>query len=451
MEANQAAVSYPQQATIIDFATNLPLNGEYDVVVCGGGPAGCIAAIQAGRAGAKTALIEKNGILGGTTIVASVNFPGLFHAWGRQIIAGIGWEITEEVARRGGAKLQDFSYTPRRHPEHHISVNRFVYAQVLDEFCLSAPVDLHLHEMPAAIWEAGDELILVVCGKSGLSAMKTRVIVDATGDANITGMMGYPRERSEILQPGTIVYTIDGYNLADIDQDNLRAFYKEAVAAGEILPYDSGFNSGRESRTAPFWSVLRSHGGSCNHVVGIGGATSPERTQAEIAGRQAVARIRRFLRRVPGCENLEVTYIANECGIRETWRIVGEQRVDVAAYTSGYVWPNAVCYSFYPIDRHGDDINDIRPLPAGVVPTIPFGALIPRGSDRLLTAGRCIAGDTEASYAYRVQPTCMATGQAAGAAAALAARKGSSVRAVDMATLRSVLSAHGAILPPAAQ
>jgi hypothetical protein len=83
-----------------------------------------------------------------------------------------------------------------------------------------------------------------------------------------------------------------------------------------------------------------------------------------------------------------------------------------------------------------------------VVATIPYGALVPVGSDHLLVAGRSIAGDQAANSAYRVQATCMATGQAAGAAAALAARDRRSVRAVDHGELRATLAAHGAILPP---
>ena len=97
---------------------------------------------------------------------------------------------------------------------------------------------------------------------------------------------------------------------------------------------------------------------------------------------------------------------------------MGQTEVTVERYASGYVWEDAICYSFYPIDVHQPDSMaiDIRPLARGVVPTIPYGALIPAGSDRLLVAGRCIAGDQEANSAYRVQATCMATGQAAGAA-----------------------------------
>jgi hypothetical protein len=184
------------------------------------------------------------------------------------------------------------------------------------------------------------------------------------------------------------------------------------------------------------------------HVTGIDGSASPGRTTAEQRGRQALMRVYRLLRKVPGCENLRVDFAATECGVRETWRIVGEKFVDYQAYVSGRVWPDAVCYSFYPIDVHRYDDNtiDTRPLPRGIVPTIPYGALVPKGSDHLLAAGRCISGDAEASSAYRVQASAMATGQAAGAAAAIAAKKRISVRAVDLAELRAVLRANRAIV-----
>ena len=282
-----------------------------------------------------------------------------------------------------------------------------------------------------------------MAGKTGLEALATRTLVDATGDADLAGLMGYPRRRSEHLQPGTLIYELDGYDLARVDLQALAARYAVARARGEILPTD------HTRGEPPLYRELASGGGSCNHVLGIDGATSASRTAAELKGRQAVLRVYRLLRQVPGCESLRVSFVANECGIRETRRIVGEREVTVERYASGYVWDDAICYSFYPIDVHQPDSMaiDIRPLARGVVPTIPYGALVPAGSDRLLVAGRCIAGDQEANSAYRVQATCMATGQAAGAAAALAAQARGSVRAVDVPTLRALLRAHGAIVP----
>lgn len=424
--------------------SQIPLVEEYDVMVFGGGAAGCMAAVQAGRMKAKTALVEKNGVLGGTMVTAAVNFPGLFHAWTRQVIAGIGWETIEETVRRGGAVLPDFSvqYADREHPRHQVLVNASVFSSVLDDFCLEAGVDIRLHEMPVHIQPDADGCYVILAGKEGLRAVRTRKLVDATGDANVTGLMGYARERGESLQPGTLAFRMEGYRMADIRPEHLLEIYQQARSAGEITITD------HIPGEIPFWEELRRGGGGM-HIQDIDGSTSKGRTQAELKGRQAVARIYKLLRKVPGCENLQISYAAGECGIRETYRIVGEKKVTADTYTSGYVWPDAICYSFYPIDVHShqDSTIDIRPLSAGVVPTIPYGALVPQGSDHLLAAGRCISGDQEANSAYRVQASCMATGQGAGAAAAIAAQRGISVREVDVKELKSVLVKYKALIP----
>ncbi len=422
----------------------IPLSDSYDVLVVGGGSAGATAAIQAARAGARTALIEKNSILGGTTVVAAVDFPGLFHAQGKQVIAGIGWEAIERTVAKGGAALPDFSISVgERHWEHQVRVNKFVYSTVIEEMCLEAGVILRYHEIPAAIFVEGDERRLITAGKAGLMAIGFSKLIDATGDANMTEMMGYAREKGETLQPGTLVYKLAGYELDQVDEDKLRELYHKALQAGEIketdhLPGDT-----------PLFRELRSRGSSSLHITGIDGSTSMSKTHAEIEARKALMRIYTLLKSIPGCENLYVDFFANECGIRETWRIIGEEHIDANSYLSGHLWPDAIGYSYYPIDIHKHDSNttDVRPLAEGVVPTIPYGALIPRGSEHLLVAGRCAAGDQVAHSAYRVQASCMAMGQAAGAAAAIAARHDISVRHVDIEEVRQLLREHKAIVP----
>lgn len=415
---------------------------EYDIMVFGGGSAGVAAAIQAARAGQRTALVEKNGVLGGTTIVGSVNFPGLFHAWGKQVIRGIGWEIIEQTVALGGAKLADYSVIPDRHWKHQVLVNRFVYSSVLDRLCGAAGVHLRLHEMPSMIVERNGHLYAALTGKSGIRWFKVKKIIDATGDANITGMMGYARRKGEDLQPGTLINDIGGYDLNQVDMDRLYELYSEAVAQGTYNR--SLFREGN----CPFVGALRS-GRIQMHVQNIDGSDSESKTAAEIKARQMLMESVQFLRQVPGCEKLEVRYFANECGIRETWTIEGEAEIDEHSYVTGYVWPDAVCYSFYPIDLHHHSENRIvqQYLEPGIVATIPYRALIPRGSDHLLAAGRCIAGDRMANSAYRVQASCMATGQAAGMAAAIASQQQISVRDVPLDMLREALQTNGAIVP----
>jgi hypothetical protein len=428
---------------------HLPITDEYDVLVFGGGPAGCTAAVQAAREGAKTALVEKNGILGGTTVVAAVNFPGLFHTrLGMQVIAGIGWEMIEKTVELGGAKLPDFNvpYPPMHHPKHQILVNRFVYSAVLDEFCITAGVNVRFHEMPVHVYDSGKGVHVILAGKTGLIAVKAKKIVDATGDANVTELMGFSLEREQHRQPGTLIYHIRGYEKDQLDKKELQRLHDKAMTCREVLSTDYSYTIAGDP---PYWKELQSGGGNHNHIHDIDGASSTTRTTAELKARASLMRTYRFLRRVPGCENLEVDFVANECGVRETNRIVGERRVTGELYKTGFIWPDAVCYSYYPIDIHQHDGNqiDTRPLEDGVVATIPYGSLVPINSDHLLVAGRCISGDVEASSAYRVQATCMATGQAAGAAAALAAKQDISVREVNVEELRSILGKHKAIVP----
>ena len=111
---------------------------KYDVVVIGGGPAGSVAAIQAAQLGARTLLAEKNGMLGGTTTSAAINVPGLFHAWGRQVIAGIGWQLVNRTVQLAGDRLPDFSLYQRAPNMLQVRVNAPVYAALLDEAVLGS-------------------------------------------------------------------------------------------------------------------------------------------------------------------------------------------------------------------------------------------------------------------------------------------------------------------------
>jgi hypothetical protein len=155
----------------------------------------------------------------------------------------------------------------------------------------------------------------------------------------------------------------------------------------------------------------------------------------------------RFLKPLPGFANTRIERLQPETGVRETFRIVGETAVTHEDYTSGRTFPDAVCHSFYPIDLHVE--NGVRPrhLAEGVVPTVPLGALIPKGSRNLLVAGRCLSSDRLANSALRVQASCMAMGQAAGAAAALAARANATPASMPVESIRQTLQAQGAIVP----
>lgn len=418
--------------------------GSYDVAVIGGGAAGICAALQAARAGARTLLVERNALLGGTMTAAGVCFPGLFWAWGRQIIAGVGWELVQRTLAEMGASVPPYHDLSLPHPRHQVPLDAPLFAALADELLLEADCGLLFHTMLAeARWD-GQRWQLVLCCKEGLRALDVSTLVDTTGDANAVRLAGGELQRHETLQPGTIIMALDGYDPARLDYARIEAAFRRAAQEGHVSLSDVGSHGpGAVER------LLRGRGGNCTHVVGVDGETSRGRTEAEIEARRLMLRLYRFFRRQEGLERLRIAWCAPECGIRETVTIDGLERVTLADYAGGRIWPDAVCYSYYPIDLHDAAGDGVRPEPLqeGVVPTIPRGALIPRGLPNVVVGGRCIAGDRLANSAYRVQATCMATGQAAGAMAALAAESGATPAALPMADIRALLKQHGAILP----
>ena len=416
---------------------------SYDVAVVGGGPAGSVAAVQAAQLGARTLLVEKTGMLGGTTTSAGINVPGLFHAWGRQVIAGIGWHLVNRAVQLAGDHLPDFARYDRRVDVLQVRVNTAIYAALLDDAVLGAGAALSLHTMLAAVDRTDSEWRLRLCGKEGLREERARVLVDCTGDANAVALAGYEPERNAELEPGTLNVRLSGYDPATLDYLLLDRAYEDAVAAGSLLPADLAEHADRVR------TFLRQRGENSMHVTGIDGSTSAGRTAAEVAARKALMRIYCFLRSQPGLTNLTIDFTAAECGIRESCTIRGKKRITGYDYASGRLWDDAVCYSFYPIDIHrpsGDGV-DLRPLAEGTFPTIPRGAMLPVGSEWLLAAGRCIAGDQQASSAYRVQASCMAMGQAAGAMAALSAHSGVELEQLAIDDIHKALRAHGAVVP----
>jgi glycine/D-amino acid oxidase-like deaminating enzyme len=421
----------------------------YDVIVVGGGTAGVVAAIQAGRAGARTLLVEKNGMPGGTLTVGGVNYPGLFHAWTQQVIAGIGWELVTRCVAESGDTLPDFSQQHATdHWKEQVRVNVALYAALCEETLLEAGVELLYHTMVGRVQQHWEGTELALCTKSGLRSVQTRTLIDCTGDANVVALAGYPVHRPAAPQPGTLVCQLSGYDAVALDWAALRKAYHAAVRRGELAYTDTGWDAARFTGK---WIV--GYGGSSNHLHGINAHDSEGKTRLEIAARRALLRAVRFLRRQPGLENLRVDWVAVECGVRETATIAGKATVTAEDYVSGVVWQDAVCYAFYPIDLHQAERAglDCRPLKEGVVPTIPRGALLPAGSRNLLVAGRCLSSDRLANSALRVQAACMAMGQAAGAMAALAADSGVEVEALPMTAIRQLLHEHGAIVPQPAR
>lgn len=408
-------------------------NIQTDVVVVGGGTAGVFAAIAAARCGAKTVLIEKNSTLGGTMTVANVNFPGLFYAWGKQIIDGPCWEAIQRTDALSGAVIPSIQFQPKNHFDEQITLNRFAYTAVLWEMLHEAGVTVITSAMVSCAAEVERGVCLLVTAKEGLLQLDAKVAVDATGDANLTQILGYPVEKSPAQQPATLQNHISGYDPAAIEPDALKkAFLEETFA-----PYIT-------ADKLLHWL----HRGRINvHVPCEDADTSAGKTKVEQDAYALLLKILRFYRRLPGLENLTVDFVAEETGIRESNRIVGEETVFAEDYITGKDYPDAVCYAFYPIDLHVMDGIRQKFFDENKVGQIPYGALIPKNANHLLVAGRCIASDTDANSAIRVQAPCMATGQAAGCAAAICAMESLPVKDLPFSLLRKKLEAIGAIVP----
>ncbi|MDJ1114473.1 FAD-dependent oxidoreductase [Microbacterium dauci] len=423
------------------------MRDRVDVLVVGGGPAGISAAAQAARLGLSTGLVEKNGALGGTTVVAGVALPGLFHAWGRQVIAGIGWDIVRRSVDVAGGELPDFSRWEQPHWKLQVPVSPGIYASVIDEALDAARVDLLLHTMIGAVEWTGSEWVVTLCCKEGLRTVRAGRLIDCTGDADVVAHAGLARRQNPEMQPGTLMVRLGGYDhreLRGLDIDALDASFDRAVADGRLLAHDF------QTTDRPMRSFLRNRGENKIHITGIHGGTSADRTEAELAGRRTLLRIFRFLRAQPGLEALTLDAWAIETGVREAFTIDGLVEVTHDDYWSGRRWPDGLSNSFYPIDVHrsdGDGI-DIRRLPYGVIPSIPLRAMVPADAPgSLIVAGRSICGDQEANSAYRVQASCMAMGQAAGAVAAISLLDGTRVEDISIERAHQVLRAHGAIIP----
>jgi hypothetical protein len=392
------ASTFHASAAAVPDAAEPEIADEVDVLVVGGGTAGAIAAIQAGRAGASVLLVERGSQLGGTMTTGGVAFPGLFDAWGKQIIAGIGWELVKESVELDGGSLPDFSKVPQRHWQHQVFINQFLHAILAEEKCEKAGVETAFYEFPQALTKTADGWQVECIGFGTRRRVNCKQIIDCTGGAEVVGLLGLPRLREEERQPGSYLYM-----MGDAHEPGRNQIHRLYVHGADST----------NSRTV---------------------------TAANLTGRKSILEQLRTKKQ-------RLMHLQPETGFRETYRIEGETLITVNDYRSGRKFDDAICNAFYPVDLHTKNGVKPEPLKLGIVPTIPLRALIPKGSRNLMVAGRCVSSDRLANSGLRVQASCMAMGQAAGAAAALAAKAKSTPLDLPLKEIHDLLRTHGAIIP----
>jgi glycine/D-amino acid oxidase-like deaminating enzyme len=466
------ALPRPSRATSLTLPPRQALlAATTDVLVVGGGPAGIGAALGAAEAGAEVVLAERYGFLGGNATAALVmplmsfhtqrgafEQPGrakLFptdHGPGEPVVAGALARLLQRLVQAGGAitPSPDTGYTVPFDPEHL----KLAALDLLDE----AGVRFLFHAFASDVVRDGPVQGVVFETKSGPVVIRARVVVDCTGDGDVAARAGasYEVGRNEdgLVQPMTLMFRMVQFEAASFaayvreHPDQWRGVHglwdliRRARDAGELdLPREDILFFGTPHPGEVSVNSTR--------VMGLLGCDVFDWSRAEVESRRQMRQITAFLcRYVPGFERAYVAQSGMHTGVRETRRIVGDYRLTAEDVLEGRKFEDVVARGAYPIDIHnpkgsGTTLKRVR---AGEAYDIPLRALLPRDVEGVLVAGRCLSGSHEAHSSYRVMPIVMATGQAAGVCAALAARRRSPPRAVPVAEVQAVLRRQGADL-----
>ncbi len=440
---------------------------NYDVAVLGGGPAGIAAALAAARSGARTILVERYGFLGGMSTLALV-YPWMsFHsAAGEQVIHGIPQEIVDRLKERGASPghLRDtigfvYSLTPYD-PEAY----KVLVLEMLEE----AGVELLLHSMVTAV-ETNDKRIesVIVSHKSGQSEIKASVFIDATGDGDVAYLAGAEYEignEEQQVQPMTMKFRMKGVDLEQVRkymQEHPDQFYeKSLIDELDQLPLTGVMGFYKQWKEAnlpiPRDGVLFFAGPgedevliNVSRVSGFNPTKVEELTKAEVEGRKQVIALTNFFREyIPGFEHAYLLQTGTQIGVRETRRIIGEYVLNGIDVLSARKFDDVIARSGYPIDIHNPKGKGVTAnfIKEGGAYDIPYRSIVAKGMPNLLLAGRCISTTHEAQATTRLTPSCMAIGQAAGTAAAIAAKDGFKVNEVPIDALQQRLLEDGANL-----
>ncbi len=441
---------------------------RYDVIIAGGGTSGIAAALSAARTGAAVLVLEKNAYVGGTA-ASGLPFIDFFTKNGEQVTAGIADELMRRLYKEKAAL--DHIRTKDGHLNSITMIDPEWVKISAEEMLLEAGCDILYHTFVCDARVEDNRLTAItIANKNGLSELKADCFVDTTGDGDLAKFSGVSyeigRESDGLCQAMSLLF-----KLGDVDVEKVTQMFHENPIVAKPIGGDHEYNlhlSGKLTRwndiiekEAIFphpdhniWAgTMRQNEFTYVNTIRVSqknGADAWELSEAEIEGRRQLKKLIKFLNaHVPGMENAHITSVPNGIGIRETRRICGEYTLTGSDILTGRKFEDGIARNGYCIDIHdpkgsGWGVSHIQSEDGWY--NIPYGCIVPKSVDGLLVAGRCISATAEAIASTRIMPSCMALGEAAGTAAAMAADQKILPRNIAVTELRKRLIDGGALI-----
>lgn len=431
---------------------HIPLLAETDILIVGAGSAGCIAALSASQSGKyKVMLVERYGFPGGTSTQMLDTFYGFFTPGEapKKIVAGVPDTIVNELHKTGDIFLRPNTYGAGT----GVNYNPERLKHVWDQKIIEAGIRFLLHTtLIDVVMEENEHSSCIFWNKSGFYKVKASRVIDASGDADFCHLTGFPYEvagESEPAQSMTTTFRMSNVNLEKYEQAGGKKMLKEkmrmAVDTGKHpLPRKEG--SAHEMCQPGCVSTVAVKVSSL-HALQI-----EELTQAEIEGRRQAFVYEDFFRQeVPGYEASKIIGLSHQIGVRETRRVYGESRLTKEDCLSGNMPENRILLCGAPIEDHrkgkdGEDETFWQYIPDHGVYGVPYGTIVPKGSERAWVVGRCFSASHDAHASCRSMAQTMSMGQAAGLAAVLSLDADMGANTLDISKLQAKLEQAGAVL-----